>query len=75
MSEEKNKVLSRKDRIHEIMFEADTYEGKAFDVALLLAILVSVIVVMLETTDSVADKIGGFLHTVEWILTIFFTIE
>ncbi len=75
MSEEENKELSRKELIHEIIFEADTPGGKAFDVALLIAILLSVVVVMLETTHSVADKIGDFLHAVEWILTVFFTIE
>ena len=75
MYEEKKNELSHKARIHEVIFEADTPAGKAFDVALLIAILLSVLVVMLETTHSVADKIGGFLHTIEWILTIFFTIE
>jgi voltage-gated potassium channel len=75
MSEEKKNEMSRRDLIHEVIFEADTPAGKAFDVALLIAILLSVVVVMLETTSSVAAKIGGFLHTVEWILTIFFTIE
>ncbi len=75
MSEEKKNELSRKDRIHEVIFEADTPAGKAFDVALLIAILLSVVVVMLETTPSVNEEIGGILHIVEWTLTIFFTIE
>ena len=75
MSEEKNKVLSRKELIHEVIFEADTPAGKAFDIALLIAILLSVIVVMMETTHSISDKYGYALHIAEWILTIFFTIE
>lgn len=75
MSEEKKNNRSHKDRIHEIIFEADTPSGKAFDIALLIAILLSVAVVMLETTPSIGDKIKKVLHLIEWILTIFFTIE
>jgi len=62
-------------KLHEIIFEADTRAGRNFDIALLLAILLSVIVVMLETTKSVAQRFGDLLHTIEWVLTIFFTIE
>jgi len=75
MMTEENGTLGFKERIHEIIFEADTREGKAFDVALLIAILLSVIVVMLETTKSVADRFYTLLHVIEWVLTIFFTIE
>ncbi len=68
-------MMSRRDRIHEIIFEADTPAGKLFDITLLIAILLSVVVVMLETTSSVANKYGHVLHITEWILTVFFTIE
>lgn len=72
---EETEQLSTRERIHEIIFEADTPEGKLFDVALLIAIILSVVVVMLETTKSVAQRYGDLLHTIEWVLTIFFTIE
>lgn len=75
MSDEKTTKLTRRELIHEVIFEADTPAGKTFDVLLLIAILLSVLVVMLETTKSVADKIGHLLHIIEWVLTIFFTIE
>ena len=45
-----------RNRLHEIIFEADTPEGKFFDVSLLVLIILSVIVVMLETTQSVAEQ-------------------
>jgi voltage-gated potassium channel len=62
-------------KIHEIIFEADTKEGKLFDVVLLLLILISIIATMLETVNSIRDEHGELLLVIEWIATIFFTIE
>ena len=42
-------------RMHEVIFEADTPAGRAFDVALLLAIVFSIVVVMLESVSAVKD--------------------
>jgi len=64
-----------RERIHEIIFEADTREGKRFDIALFSAIFLSVIVVMLETVPFLHEHYGQFFLTIEWLLTIFFTIE
>lgn len=64
-----------KHRIHEIIFEADTGWGLLFDVVLLFAILASVIVVCLETVDSLKDRFGSLFITLEWVFTILFTIE
>jgi len=61
--------------LHEIIFEADTKAGKAFDVALLVAIILSVIAVMLESVGSVANDWGKLLRAVEWTFTILFTFE
>ena len=68
-------INRRKDRIHEIIFEADTPEGKAFDIILLIMIVLSIIAVMLESVDSINEKYHHQLIIVEWILTILFTIE
>lgn len=62
-------------RLHEIIFEADTRGGKLFDVALLIAILSSVVVVMLESVDSIYQSHGIILRSVEWTLTGLFTVE
>ena len=62
-------------RLHEIIFEADTRAGKAFDVALLIFILVSVLTVMLESVSGIAERYGDLLRAAEWILTIAFTLE
>jgi voltage-gated potassium channel len=62
-------------RLHEVIFEADTRAGRAFDVALLVAILVSVLAVMLESVAAVRREFGGALRAVEWALTAAFTVE
>ena len=64
-----------KERIHEIIFEADTFLGKLFDVILLVAIVLSVLVVMLESVREINQNYGELLHTLEWVFTILFTIE
>lgn len=75
--EEKSTELSSpfRKRIHEVIFEADTPAGKAFDVTLLVMIVLSIIAVMLESISQVQAKYGTLLTRIEWILTILFTLE
>ncbi len=62
-------------RLHEIIFEADTKAGKAFDVALLIAIVISVIVVMLESVRALDIQYAEEFDTLEWVFTFLFTSE
>jgi voltage-gated potassium channel len=62
-------------RMHEVIFEADTPSGKAFDIALLVAIVVSVAAVLLESVPEIRAEYGQALRTLEWTFTILFTIE
>jgi len=61
--------------LHEIIFEADTPAGKLFDVLLILSIVVSVVLVMLDSVSSVRNAYGDLLYIGEWVFTILFTIE
>jgi voltage-gated potassium channel len=61
--------------LHEIIFEADTPAGRAFDVALFAAIGLSIVVVMAESVGSLAPRWGHFLWVTEWALTLLFTVE
>jgi voltage-gated potassium channel len=72
---EQRPLSERRARLHEIIFEADTPVGKAFDVGLLLAITLSVVAVMLETVGPVRARFGRALYLAEWFFTILFTIE
>jgi voltage-gated potassium channel len=58
-----------------VIFEADTPAGRGFDVGLLIAILVSVAVVMLESVADIRREYGAVLRAVEWVITAAFTIE
>lgn len=62
-------------RLFEIIFEAETKAGRRFDLALLILILLSLIIVMLESMPSMAAIYGRELEILEWIITILFTIE
>ena len=70
-----NNTNSFRHKIHEIIFEADTFYGKLFDIILLITIVSSVVAVMLESIDSIHQQYGNLLRIFEWIVTILFTIE
>jgi voltage-gated potassium channel len=69
------KYISLKNRIHEIIYEADSPGGKIFDVVLLITILASIVLVMLESVPSIDQEYHTLLNISEWIITILFTIE
>jgi voltage-gated potassium channel len=71
------KLAPWRDRIHEIIFEADTPAGKAFDVVLLILILGSILAVMLESVPAVNADANWrtTLRAAEWVFTALFAIE
>lgn len=64
-----------KKKLHEIIYEADTFGGKLFDIALLVLILISIVLVMLESVNDIDKKYHDQLYIAEWIVTILFSIE
>jgi voltage-gated potassium channel len=62
-------------KLHTIIYEADTPAGKFFDLTLIIVILISVVAVMLESVAGIKKKYGEELEIIEWVITIFFTIE
>lgn len=64
-----------RERLHEVIFEADTVTGKTFDVALLVTIVLSVVAVILESVQPIRARHGPLLRAAEWVFTILFTIE
>ncbi len=64
-----------KKTIYKIIFEADTPAGKWFDIGLIISIFVSVLIVMLDSVQAIRYVHGDLLNTLEWIVTILFTIE
>ncbi|WP_139957872.1 ion transporter [Flavicella sediminum] len=66
---------SWKDKLHEIIYEADTKAGKLFDVLLLVTIVASIILVMLESVPTIDAVYHNFFNIAEWVITLLFTIE
>ena len=64
-----------KKQLYVIIFESDTPAGKAFDVALIISILISVAVVMLDSVQWINTALGPLLYVIEWFFTVLFTIE
>ncbi|TFW18637.1 ion transporter [Duganella callida] len=62
-------------QLYAIIFESDTPKGRAFDLTLIGAILLSVLVVVLASVRPLAQQYGGWLETGEWFFTVLFTIE
>ncbi|MET4108853.1 ion transporter [Hymenobacter sp. UYP22] len=64
-----------KQRAYQVIFESDTRAGRNFDVALLVAIVLSVVVVMLESVRSINAQYGSYLRAIEWVFTGMFLLE
>jgi len=67
-------------RWYEIIFEAETPAGKAFDVGLLVVILMSIAVVMLESMSTQKlqawhPNLKTWLLKIEWAITLIFSLE
>lgn len=62
-------------RLHAIIFEADTPAGKAFDIVLLISIVTSVVVVLLDSVSALNQRYGALFFALEWGFTILFTVE
>jgi voltage-gated potassium channel len=64
-----------KKKLYEIVFEADTRAGKLFDVFLLCMIVLSTLVVMLESVPALSNRYSSLFKLLEWVFTILFTME
>ena len=62
-------------KLHEVIYEADTPAGKLFDIILFALIVLSVILVMLESVKHIDQEYHNILLTLEWGITIFFSLE
>ncbi|MDP8205220.1 MAG: ion transporter [Candidatus Electryonea clarkiae] len=61
--------------IHEVIYETSSPAGKFFDVTLIVAIALSIIVVMLESVAAVRMRYSDIILILEWCFTLLFTIE
>ena len=73
--EQANTASKWKSKAFEIIFKADTFWGKFFDAALLIAIFLSVLAVILESVVSIRANYLAILIWAEWIFTFIFFVE
>ncbi len=75
----KNSTTTRisgfRNRLFEIIFEADTPAGKLFDVVLLVFVALSTLLVILESVAEFRDEYFRLFRIAEWTITGVFTIE
>lgn len=64
-----------REKLHEIIFEAETPAGKWFDVVLLIAIVINIAVILIESVPGQPPEWSCFYISLEWFFTAFFTIE
>lgn len=70
-----DKSTTWKETLYSIIYKTETKKGKWFDLVLIIAILASILLVMLESVESIDKKHHKLLDILEWIITILFTFE
>ena len=73
--EDKPKEEGRRRYLYSVIFEAESFEGKAFDLALSVVILASILAISLESVAGVQNQYGSTLRTIEWVITFVFSVE
>nr|WP_294936860.1 ion transporter [uncultured Flavobacterium sp.] len=71
----KSKSDILRQRLYIIIYGANTPAGRFFDLMLLGVILLSVLLVMLESVEKLDSEYHAFIIVSEWVITIFFTLE
>jgi len=64
-----------REKIKIILYGTNTILGRMFDLILLGLILLSVVLVMMDTVQGINQKYHSELLICEWVITIFFTVE
>jgi voltage-gated potassium channel len=69
------KRRSARDRLRDIVELHDDPIERTFDVIVIAAILLSVLVVTLDSVPWIAERHGQSLKIAEWVFTVLFTVE
>lgn len=67
--------MSIKEKLYRIVFFSDTKAGRNFDLILLYLILISFVVVVLESIPDTSPELRKIYFYIEWGFTILFSIE
>ena len=75
MKYKKPRIESIRKKTYTIIYGTDTVQGKLFDLVLLFFILTTVLLFVLDTVQSVIEKYGDIFYTIEFVITIFFSLD
>jgi voltage-gated potassium channel len=67
--------MPSKNELYSIIFQSNTPAGKKFEIYLLYAIIVSVLIPILNSIPSLHDRLDVPFAILEWLLTVSFTVE
>ena len=73
--QQKEELTSWRQKIHDVIFEYNSFYGKFFDIVLLIAISLSVLTVMLESVAQIDALYDSQLYYLEWAFTFLFSVE
>jgi len=68
-------MVKIRQKIKSTIFGTDTQTGKLFDEILIVAIILSIVTVLLDSVSEYNEKYGTYLYIAEWVFTILFSIE
>ncbi|GIU31585.1 ion transporter [Shewanella schlegeliana] len=75
MATEKDPESLLKLKLRRVIFGTDTPAGRYFDISLMICIVMSVLIVFLDTVAKVHERYGDIIVVLEWCFTVIFTIE
>ncbi|WP_407315905.1 ion transporter [Pseudomonas sp. nanlin1] len=68
-------MQSWRERLYVIIFQSDTDAGRRFDKMLLLIIMASLLVVIIDSVESIHRDYAGLFAWIEWGFTLVFALE
>lgn len=70
-----HRIESLRHKLYQIIYQPHTPAGKAFDIALIIAILASVLTIILESVANIGRQYSELLLKIDWLFTGLFTLE
>lgn len=71
----KRPVWTKKEHLRALLFGTDTPAGRAFDIAVIIAIAISLIILFVESLPGLPPTVKQLLGWMEVTLTVLFTLE
>lgn len=62
-------------KIYRIIYFSDSKKGISFDILLLIMIIISTLIIIMESVSEINQKYSKLFYALEWIISIIFTIE